>query len=502
MSIAESHWMKSLSLRRRDMGLAALALGAVTALPASGAAQSRAERAEQFLKGELKELVDLPADVKEEVAYLLGMECYVYGFPLVMMDVTNAVLTATSKSGEYKAPINQFGRIRTYVSPDFKDVVRISVNSLWSFAVLDLDKEPIVASHPDTKGRFIVMQLMNMWTDDFGSIGSRTTGTGAGKFLVAGPKWNGTVPSDIKDVYRCSTRVAWLLVQISAAGPQDFPEINALQDQLQITPLSAWGKPYTPPSDVPIDPAVDLTATPYDQVRLMTGEMFFKRLAVLLKDNPPYPADTPMLEKLKRFGIEPGKEFDSSKLDPAIIKGLNRAPAEVWLKFATAPYEAPAVNGWLNMLNLGRYGTDYTTRALIAWFGLGALTSDDAVYPSALLDGDGKVLDGAAKYIMHFEKGELPPSPSGVWSVSPYRENFYVRNSINRYGILSGMPLKYNADGSLDIFIQAQSPGADKEANWLPCPPSLPFNLTMRVYQPSKPLLDGSYKIPPIKRVG
>jgi hypothetical protein len=292
---------------------------------------------------------------------------------------------------------------------------------------------------------------MNNWTDDFASIGSRTTGTGAGNFLVAGPKWNGTAPSDVKDVYRSSTRFAWLLVQMSAAGPQAFPEIHALQDQLQLTPLSAWGKPYTPPSDVPIDPAVDLTATPYDQVRLMTGEMFFRRLATLMKDNPPYPADTKMLEKLKKFGIEPGKEFDTS---------------------------------------------------LIAWLGLGALTSDDAVYPSAFVDGDGKVLDGAAKYVLHFGKDELPPSASGVWSVSPYRENFYVRNSINRYGILSGMPLKYNADGSLDIYIQANTPGADKEANWLPCPPSLPFNLSIRAYQPSKPFLDGTYKIPPVKRVG
>jgi len=136
-----------------------------------------------------------------------------------------------------------------------------------------------------------------------------------------------------------------------------------------------------------------------------------------------------------------------------------------------------------------------------AWLGLGALTSDDAVYPSAFVDGAGKVLDGASKYVLHFEKGEMPPSPSGVWSVSPYRENFYVRNSINRYGILSGMPLKYNADGSLDIYIQANSPGADKEANWLPCPPSLPFNLTIRVYQPAKALLDGTYKLPPVREV-
>jgi hypothetical protein len=170
----------------------------------------------------------------------------------------------------------------------------------------------------------------------------------------------------------------------SAVEPprQDFAEFHGLQDQLQFTPISAWGKPYTPPSDVLVDPAVDLTATPYDQLRLMTGEMFFKRLTLLLMGNP-----------------------------------------------------------------------------------LGALTSDEAVYPSTFVDGDGEILDGASNYVLHFGKDEMLPSVGGVWSVSAYRENFYVRNSIERNGIISAMPLKYNTDGSLDVYIQATTPGADKEAN-------------------------------------
>jgi len=187
--------------------------------------------------------------------------------------------------------------------------------------------------------------------------------------------------------------------------------------------------------------------------------------AAVLKDNPPNPDDTNTIEKLKRIGIEVGKDFDLSKVDPAILRGINRAPAEVWYKLETGPYTAPTVNGWQNVRNIGRFGTDYTTRAFVAWFGLGALTSDAAVYPSAFVDGDGNVLDGAAKYVLHLEKDEIFPSESGVWSVSPYRENFYVKNAINRYGITSAMPLKYNPDGSLAIYIQAQSPGADKEAN-------------------------------------
>jgi hypothetical protein len=439
--------------------------------------------------------------VQEGAGLIRGMEEYVYGFSLVMMDVTKAVMTATPNSGEYSAPINQFARIRTVVSPDFKNVVRISVNSIWTHGFLDLQKEPMIVTIPDTKGRYIVMQAMNMWTDDFASAGTRTPETNAGNYLIAGPNWNGTAPPDVKAVFRCSTRYAWVLVQISAGGPQDYPAIHELQDQIQAIPLSSWGKPYTPPTNVPVDPTADITATPYDQVRLMTGEMFFKRLAALLKENPPYPGDTKSLEMLKKIGIEPGKDFDTSKLDPDTLKGINKAPGVVWLKFATGPYEMKTVNGWINMFNIGRFGTDYETRAFVAYFGLGALTSDDCIYPSAVLDGEGKVLDGAQKYVMHFEKNGVPPSHVGVWSISPYRENFYVHNPIERYGLLSGMPLKYNADGSLDVYIQAKSPGPDKEANWLPCPPSGPFNLTIRVYQPKKEILDGTYKLPPVKKV-
>lgn len=447
--------------------------------------------------GKVKEGAGL---VQEGVGLVRGIEEYVYCFPLVIMDATRAVMTATPNSGEYSAPINQFARIRTPVSPDFKNVVRISVNSLWTHGFLDLQKEPMIVTVPDTKGRYMVVQAMNMWTDDFMSVGTRTPATNAGSYLIAGPNWSGTAPPDVKAVFRCSTRYAWIMVQISAGGPQDYPEIHKLQDQLQATPLSSWGTPYTPPKDVPVDPTADITATPYDQVRLMSGETFFKRLAALLKENPPYPGDTKALETLKKIGIEPGKDFDPSKLDPDILLGLNKAPGVVWMKFAQGVYEAPTVNGWVNILNIGKFGTDYQTRALIAWLGLGALTSDDCVYPSAFTDGDGKILDGSQKYIMHFEKDAVPPSHVNVWSISPYRENFYVRNANNRYGLLSSMPLKYNADGSLDVYIQAESPGTDKEANWVPVPPG-PFNLTIRVYQPKKEILDGTYKLPPVKRL-
>ena len=218
---------------------------------------------------------------------------------------------------------------------------------------------------------------------------------------------------------------------------------------------------------------MDTTATPFDQVRLMDGPTFFQWLAAALKDNPPRPADRPMLKKLTRIGLTPGQDFDAGRVDPATGKGLTRAARKVWGMLETGPYQMQTVNGWLLPMNLGRYGTDYNTRAFVAFVGLGALSAEDAVYPSAFVDGDGKPLDGASAYLIHFGKDGLFPSHSGVWSISAYRENFYVHNPIERYGITSGMPLHYNPDGSLDVYIQAQSPGPDREANWLPCPPAV-----------------------------
>jgi len=223
-------------------------------------------------------------------------------------------------------------------------------------------------------------------------------------------------------------------------------------------------------------------------------------LATLLQDNPPYPADTTQIARLKKLGLEPGKEFDPSKLDAGVRKGINDVPAEVWMKFATGPYTMKSLNGWINMLNIARFGSDYLTRAYIAYMGLGAGLSDDIVYPSAFVDGDGNALDGAYDYIMHFDKANLPASQNGVWSISSYRENFYVHNPIERYGMLPGMP-KYNPDGSLDVYLQAKSPGAGKESNWLPIPPSGLVNLTIRIYNPTKEAIDPAYKIPPVRKV-
>lgn len=440
--------------------------------------------------------------IEAKEAYILGMESYVYGFPLVIMDVTKGVMTAASTPGEYTSPLNQFARMQAYVSPDFKNVVRISLNGLWATAFVDLEKEPYIFSAPDTKGRYYVMQALNMWTDDFASVGSRNTGTGPGNFLIVGPKWNGTVPSDIKNTFRSQTRYAWILVQTVAHGPKDFPAAVAVENGYKLTPLSAWGKPYTPPANVPVDPSINTAKTPFDQLHEMDAGTFFNRLAMLMVDNPPYPADSTRLEMLKKIGVEPGKPFDIKKVDPEIASALNRAVKDAWTKIAEGPLSMKAVNGWVNPLDLGNFKTNYDMRAGIAYLGLGALTKSDAVYPSAFKDGDGNLLDFNAKYRMHFDKGQMLPC-GATWSISIYQGNFYVRNPENKYDVAAWMPLKYNRDGSLDIYVQPDSPGKALEANWLPSPPAGPggMNLTIRCYEPEPSLLDGSYKVPPLTKV-
>ncbi len=356
--------------------------------------------------------------VKEEEAYIYGMESWVYGYPIVLMEVTREVLTAAPapNSEGTAAPINQLAKMPHYVSPDFKNVVRISLNSLWTTGWVDLEKEPIVLSVPDTHDRHYVFSIMNMWTDVFGSAGKRTTGTGRGNFLIAGPNWKGAAPSDIKQTFRSSTRYAWVLGQTQANGPDDFAAVNAIQAEYKLTPLSAWGKPYTPSSSVAVDSEVDVKTIPPDQVARMDAGTFFNRLALAMKDNPPYTEDGPALEKLKKLGIEPGKPFDITKTDPEIVKGLNKAVKEVQIKLAEDVTKIKNVNGWMQPHNLGRYGTDYNTRAGIAYLGLGADMQEDTIYPTAYVDGDGNSLDSANKYVMHYEKGQLTPT-NATWSV-------------------------------------------------------------------------------------
>jgi hypothetical protein len=266
--------------------------------------------------------------------------------------------------------------------------------------------------------------------------------------------------------------------------------------------LSDWGKQSSSMSFT-ADPSVDMKTPPLQQVNTMPAERYFTYAVELMKLNPPHITDQAIVARMKRLGIEPGKSFDAGKADAAIQEALKQGATDGLRSMqAKVPTLARVVNGWqMNTDTMGVYGNYYLKRAIIAMVGLGANQSDDAVYPLAIADGDGKPLTGANKYVLHFTKDELPPVDA-FWSATMYdAEGFQVANPINRFAIGDRDALKYNADGSLDLYIQHASPGADKEANWLPSPASGELGVTMRLYAPRRVVLEGGWAPPPVKRV-
>ena len=240
---------------------------------------------------------------------------------------------------------------------------------------------------------------------------------------------------------------------------------------------------------------------PKIQVDTMPADKYFAYAAELLKLHPPHITDQPIIAQLKRIGFEVGKSFDLDKADPAVKKGLASAAEDAQkLMEWKVPTLARIANGWsMNTDTMGVYGNYYLKRAIVTQLGLGANLPEDAIYPLNLADDTGKPLDGASNYVLHFDKGQTPPV-NAFWSVTLYDpQGFQVANPLNRFAVSSWMPFKYNSDGSLDLYFQNESPGADKEANWLPAPKG-PYNLTMRLYAPKAEALTGKWNPPPVTR--
>jgi hypothetical protein len=500
--------MKVRSMTKRVVSiLAAVALLAlagcgekkVEAPPAPDATKAQAEAAAASA-AQAKAAAD---EAKAQEALKAGVEAVVYGLPLVIMDITREKVTNVAKPEGFAAPVNQFVHLRSFPDASFKDVVRANVDTLYSAAFLDLSAEPLVLSVPDTQGRYYLMPLMDAWTNIFASPGKRTTGTKPGHFAITGPGWTGELPKGVTEL-KSPTNMVWLIGRTQTNGPKDYAAVHKVQDGYKLVPLSVFGKPYTAPEGQ-VDPNVDMKTPPVEQLQKMSSETFFNRLAALLKSNPPPAAEAPLLDKLKAIGIVPGEKFNPAKLEPAVAKALEKSVSVAMEKLLAASKESGApVNGWrVPPMVLGNFGTDYGTRAVVALVGLGANLPADAVYPSLFVDADNQPLDGAHKYVIHFDKGQTPPV-NAFWSITMYTaDSFFVANPINRYALSSWMPLKKNADGSLDLVVQAESPGKDKESNWLPADAGA-FNMTLRMYWPTDKapsILDGSWKPPAVTRL-
>jgi hypothetical protein len=439
--------------------------------------------------------------ITEQEAHAIGVDSYLYLYPLVTMDITRKQATNIEPGKIFgRGPMNMFVNVPSYPPADYRDIVRPNFDTLYSVAWVDITKDPMVVSVPDTAGRYYLLPMLDMWSDVFASPGWRTTGTQAANFLLTPPGWTGNVPADMTRI-NAPTPLVWIVGRTKTDGPADYPAVRAIQAGLKLTPLSNWGKPPVP-VEARIDPGIDMKTAPKVQVDTMTAGRYFAYAAELLKVNPPHITDQPIIARMKRIGIEPGKSFDIEKVEPAVRNALTKAPEEAqrlmaW-KVATL---ARAANGWsMNTDTMGVYGNYYLKRAIVAQVGLGANLPEDAIYPLNLGDESGKPLDGASKYVLHFDKGATPPARA-FWSITLYdADGFQVANVLDRFAVSSWMPFKYNADGSLDLYFQNESPGKDKEANWLPTPKG-PFNLTMRLYSPASDALTGKWNSPPVTRV-
>ena len=435
--------------------------------------------------------------------FALAQDAYIYGYPLVTMEMTRRIVTNVASPVGTRGPMGQIIKLREYPNASFRDVTAPNADTLYTTSFFDVGKEPWVLSIPDMKGRYFLFPLLDGWTNVFQVPGKRTTGTGPQTYAITGPGWTGTLPSGVKE-YKSPTSIVWLLGRIYCTGtPEDYAAVHALQDQCALVPLSAYGKPYTPPSGT-VDPSIDMKTAVREQVNRMDAIEYFTLLAQLMKANPPAPADAPALAKFAKIGLVAGQDFDVSKLRDADF--VKRIPAvafdRIMLQFKVNK-AVKDINGWGYTTKAGLYGTDYFMRALVTAIGLGANRPQDAIYPTSLKAADGHAYDGANKYVMHFPKGKMPPV-SGFWSLTMYDGNyFFVNNPINRYSISVRQNLKSNPDGSVDLYVQKDSPGPDKESNWLPAPDGK-FILMLRLYWPnekSPSIINGSWKIPPVKKL-
>lgn len=448
-----------------------------------------------------KEVTVTLETISEKEAHEIAVDAYIYCYPLVTMDLTRLQSTNIEPGKEFgKGPMNMFVNIPAYPPADLKVVVRVNFDTLYSIAWLDLTKEPQVVSAPDTAGRFYLLPMLDMWSDVFASPGWRTTGTQAGDFLVTPPGWTGRLPEGLTHI-PAPTSYVWIIGRTRTDGPADYEAVRAIQAGYVVTPLSSRGKQAAPMA-VKIDPAVDMKTPPKTQVDTMPAARYFAYAGELLKLHPPHLTDQPIVARMKRIGLEPGKSFDIDKLDPVVQKALAGASASAQQLMAwKVPTIARVANGWsMNTDTMGVYGNYYLKRAIVAQLGLGANLPEDAIYPLHLADDTGKPLVGTNRYTMHFDKGATPPV-NAFWSITLYdEEGFQVANSLDRFALSSWMPFKANADGSLDLYFQNDRPGKDKEANWLPAPRGA-FNLTMRLYSPKSDALTGKWDPPAVRNL-
>ena len=428
---------------------------------------------------------------------------YIWGFPLVSMERQfNFVTNPNVPPGPGRGPENIKSAescAENLFTANNTDVVTPNSDTLYCQVQFDLTKEPVVIVVPPIDDRYYSFQFLDAYTNVYNYLGTRTTGSSGGTYLLAGPDWKGQVPEGMSKIWS-PTNLGWLITRTLVKGPTDVPNVVAIQDQYEMKPLSVFqGKPPTQPTTEQANASRAIPIGPQPNLIAPTGIEIYDEIGQAMIGNPLNPPDPELVDKLTSLGIGPGMTPSTQANDTikaALQTGISEGQKMIDTKVANI---GTIVNGWLIPADTGIYGSDYLNRAASAQLGLGGNVPQETFYPATFTDSEGQPLSGANNYTFHFDSGQTPPV-DGFWSVSMYNnKSAFVDNALNRYSINSYSELKNNTDGSLDLYLQNQSPGSDKESNWLPAPADS-FNMFMRLYLPQPQILNGTWQPPGVER--
>jgi hypothetical protein len=446
-----------------------------------------------------------PTNPAEQHAEQVGTDAFVYGVALMEFLRLQRQHTSVTVPNAYgDSPFNQLSNERHLTGAAHQPNVQINNDTLYTYSHLNLSHGPLLLHIPRiAHHRYFVMQFLDPYTNDFAYVGTRTTGDGGGNWAITGPGFHGHLPAGVKRI-RSRYNLVWLSGRTLVYGKSDLPAVHRVQDGYKLMPLRDYER-YGLSWRWPRPKHVVKQAT---VAKLPTGLAFFDQLGTALEQSPPPHRDARILREMASVGIGPGKHPSREHLSANVREGLRLAADEglahvAALKLQRALPNGAKHNGWyVPPPDTGAYGTDYTLRAIIAVNGIGANRPAEAIYPIGFMTPTGALIDGSHRYVIHFAAGHLPPARY-FWSLTMYNSAFYlIRNPINRYSIGNRTPgLKYNRDGSLDIYIQSTAP-AGHRSNWLPSPSSGRFQVTLRMYGPKPIALHNRYHYPSITQVG
>src|SRR6266404_9604675 len=439
-------------------------------------------------------------EVTPAEARAIAKEAYIYGFPLVDSYRIQYSYFVDKQNPEFKAPWNQIHNESHVYTPADTAIQTPNSDTPYSWLGMDLRAEPLVLTVPPIeKKRYFSVQLIDAYTFNFDYIGSRTTGNEGGSYLVAGPNWKGETPKGVKKVFRAETEFAFAAYRTQLFNPDDLDNVKKVQAGYKAQTLSAFLGTAAPPAA----PAIEFIK-PLTPAKEKTSPEFFNILNFVLGYCPTAPSEKALMARFAKIGIGAGKTFDASKLSPEMKTAIEQGMADAWVAFAGLKKDFE--EGKLSAGDV--FGTrqylknNYLYRMGAAVLGIYGNSKQEALYPTYYVDATKQKLDGTNRYTLRFAPGQLPPV-NAFWSLTMYDEpaSLLVANPLNRYLINSPMlpQLKRDADGGLTLIVQNESPGKDKEANWLPAPKG-PFSMIMRLYWPKEEATDGKWKQPPLTR--